>query len=202
MNKNKSLVLSLSLVILGTVAGCVSATPQGVSQIPVQTVTKSVSPVVTVQPQPQPVQTPAGIVTNYIAVPVTNYVVTLATNWTTQTVTNYTYAPSPSIASAQSAVESAMPVIQTLAAATPLAPVAPLLPTVLAAIFGLTTAASTVLAGWKNSKANEQQSAAAALAATVVTTGQQTVAINHAAGNGSSAAVAVHLAAASNPVQL
>jgi len=131
-------------------------------------------------------------------------------------VTNYTpavYAPSASLSNIAAQANSAAPVVSAVAAMTPAAPVAPLIPSAVGAVFGLLTLISTGVAAWKNSQANaaaalanSHANAAAALAAAVTSLNSPTVpavqtALQMAAQNNSSGAVAVHLTSAVNPVQ-
>jgi hypothetical protein len=116
--------------------------------------------------------------------------------------TNIVYSVPQGFVNVSNQIESAIPYVSGIIAATPAAPAAPLIPSatnvVLAGVSGLLG----LLAAYKNNQSNQHQAAAASLAATVVATGQTQTAMNNAAANGSTAAVAVHLANAVNPVQL
>jgi len=117
------------------------------------------------------------------------------------------YIIAPGLTNAASMAQGFAATAAGIAAATPLAPVAPSIPGTVAGFFALLTLISGGLAAYKNNQATTQKAAAASLAATVTTLNSSTVpaistAINHAAANDSSGAVAEHLAAAANPVQL
>jgi hypothetical protein len=114
---------------------------------------------------------------------------------------------SPALSNATATVQALLPAAQTILSATPAAPAAPFLPTAANTILAALFAASAWYAKRKSDAAQSHSDAAAALAATVVSLNSAAVpaigtAISNATANGSSAAVAVHLANANNPVQL
>jgi hypothetical protein len=121
---------------------------------------------------------------------------------------------SPALSNAQDTVHAITPAVQSILAVTPAAPAAPFIPSAADTVMGIIVAASAWFANKKNkdfaaaqASSDSHAAAAAALAATVVNLNSPTVpaigtAISNAAANGSSAAVASHLAAANNPVQL
>lgn len=100
-------------------------------------------------------------------------------------------------------IQSGVAVAAPILSLTPAAPLAPFLPPLANGIMGLIVLISGGIAAWKNKQAQTHSDAAAALAAALHSIpGGAEKAIANAAQNNSSAAVAVHLADAANPVQL
>lgn len=124
-------------------------------------------------------------------------------------VTNTVYAVSPALATNSAAVEQAAALASGIAALVPQsAPVAPFITPAVTGILGLIALASAALAAYKNQQAatatasaTTHANAAAALASAIVSPSPSaTAAMSAAALNGSTAAVAVHLASAASPV--
>ena len=137
----------------------------------------------------------------------------IVSNGVTNAPAHVVYDVSPGLSNAAAQVNSGLAMVSPFLAATPLAPAAPLLPPLAAGFFALLTLISGYVAKNRNdaaaaaqASADSHSAAAAALAATVASLNSATVpavatAINYATQNGSSSAVAAHLADAANPVQ-
>lgn len=95
---------------------------------------------------------------------------------------------SPGFSNASNTIQSYVPMAETLVAATPASPLAPLIPGAVTTVLGII---GTVLGYMANS---QNKKAAASLAATVNQAGLTGVAMTNAAQNNSTATVATHIA--------
>jgi hypothetical protein len=176
----KKMLVSALYLPLVIVTGCVTSSPNpaATSLQPVQTVT------------------PANATTP----PVTNTVYITVTNAAVPPVI-YQAALPVQVSNAVAEAQAAMPIIQAVLAATPAAPAAPFLPSLLNLVLGGVALVSGGVAAWKNSQAQSHAAAAAALASAIQPGSPQAAAAMSSANiNGSTAAVAQHLANAQSPV--
>lgn len=115
-----------------------------------------------------------------------------------------TYVVSSGISNLQTQVTASLPVVSGILAATPAAPVVPLLPTLLAAVFGVTTLISGYIAKQKSDSATAHSNAAATMASMIVSGSAAPANIaatmTAAGAAGTAGIVAEHIAAAQKPI--